>query len=515
MVQYQRLIIHHAKKAERFRLAGEKGGGFLKSANQKILALLFLALLSCCLVMAPHIFSLSSTFSLLDPLGRESGGLGPYEHFIAPLCSGISNGTICCDRTNSRSDICIMKGDVRTHSASSSVFLFTSAKTDRKPLLKPEKIKPYTRKWETSVMDTVQELNLISQDEKASGFRHVCDVYHDLPAVFFSTGGYTGNVYHEFNDGIIPLFITSQHFEKKVVFVIVEYHDWWMMKYGDIVSQLSDYPPVDFGRDLRTHCFKEAIVGLRIHDELTVNSSLMPGSKTIVDFRDLLDRSYWPRIHGLIQDDEEHKAADRRASESLSFSPVSDSLEIDKKVQEHGLKKPKLVILSRNGSRAILNENILVELAEELGFMVEILKPDRTAELAKIYRSLNSSDVMIGVHGAAMTHFLFLKPETVFIQIIPIGTDWAAETYYGVPAKKLGLKYIPYKIMPKESTLYDEYGGNDPIIRDPESVNRRGWQFTKKIYLDRQNVKLDLRRFRKLLSRAYDRSVRRITPPSF
>ncbi|KAL1225580.1 Xylan glycosyltransferase MUCI21 [Cardamine amara subsp. amara] len=262
--------------------------------------------------------------------------------------------------------------------------------------------------------------------------------------------------------------------------------DSTVVKYGDIVSQLSDYPPVDFNGDKRTHCFKEAIVGLKIQDELTVDSSMMIGNKTILDFRNVLDQAYWPRIRGLIQDEERDHA-----------------------VQEDGFKKPKLVILSRNGSREILNERLLVELAEEIGFTVEVLRPNQTTELAKIYRCLNSSHVMIGVHGDAMTHFLFLKPKTVFIQIIPIGTEWAAETFYGEPAKKMRLKYIGYKIKPKESSLYGEY---NPIIQDPKSFTRKGWDYTKKIYLERQNVKLDLKRFRKPLFRAYDLSIKRIGP---
>ncbi|CAH2063842.1 unnamed protein product [Thlaspi arvense] len=499
MVQYQRLI----KKGERLRVSVEEGGsgatavavsggGYFKSTKQKFLSIIFLSFLCCC-----YIFSFSS-FSLLDAFNRESEGFGPYEPFIAPLCSGIPNGTICCDRAGFRSDVCIMKGDVRTHSASSSVFLYTSLKNKSKT---PQKVKPYTRKWETSVMQTVQELNLVYRDDNSSlsGNEHdnnICDVLYDVPAVFFSTGGYTGNVYHEFNDGIIPLFITSHHFNRKVVFVIVEYHSWWVTKYGDIVSQLSDYPPVDFNGDNRTHCFKEAIAGLRIHDELTVGSSLMLGNKTILDFRNVLDRAYWPRIRGLIQD-EEIEAANKTG----------------KRIQEDGLlKRPKLVILSRNGSREILNENDLVDLAEEIGFFVEVLRPDKTTELAKIYRCLNSSDAMVGVHGAAMTHLLFLKPRTVLIQIIPIGTEWAAETFYGGPAKKMKLKYIGYKIKPKESSLYDEYGNDDPIIRDPKSFTRKGWEYTKKIYLERQNVNLDLKRFRKPLSRAYDFSVKRFGP---
>ncbi|KAF2568650.1 hypothetical protein F2Q68_00023781 [Brassica cretica] len=98
-------------------------------------------------------------------------------------------------------------------------------------------------------------------------------------------------------------------------------------------------------------------------------------------------------------------------------------------------------------------------------------------------------------HGAAMTHFLFLKPKSVFIQIVPLGTDWAAETYYGEPAKKLGLKYIGYKIMPQESSLYDDYGKDDPVIRDPDSLNDKGWEYTKKNYLQGQNL-LDLVEFK-------------------
>lgn len=48
-----------------------------------------------------------------------------------------------------------------------------------------------------------------------------------------------------------------------------------------------------------------------------------------------------------------------------------------------------------------------------------------------------------------------MRPGSVFIQIIPIGTAWAAEEYYGSPAKKLGLKYIGYEILTTESSLYD------------------------------------------------------------
>ncbi|KAM5558718.1 xylan glycosyltransferase MUCI21-like [Rosa sericea] len=519
MVRYQRC--HQWKKGEKHIDEDEESqtflmefanSGYYKRSSPKLLYLLFISLLSCSFILAPHLFSSSTTFSLLYSTLIEDEGLAADMNINAPLCSSISDGAICCDRSSIRSDICIMKGDVRTQSTSFSIFVYGSEdRSGSKSLfsgiveeneeLQHERIKPYTRKWETSVMNTIDELHLIAKkDSTLDLYQQQCDVQHDVPAVFFSTGGYTGNVYHEFNDGILPLYITSQHFDKKVVFVIQDYHNWWVMKYGDILSQLSDYPPIDFSGDKRTHCFPEAIVGLRIHDELSVDSSLMERNKDIVDFRDVLDRAYWPRIRGLIQDEE------REAQEKLSVSPTFESsLEIKKEVQEDQLlKKPKLLIISRNGSRAITNENLLVKMAEKIGFEVEVLRPDPTTELAKIYRALDASDVMIGVHGAAMTHFLFMKPHSVFIQVIPLGTEWAAEEYYGEPAKKLGLKYIGYQILARESSLYGKYDRDDPVLRDPQSVNKKGWEYTKKIYLDGQTVRLDLGRFRKRLVRAYD-----------
>ncbi|TQE11766.1 hypothetical protein C1H46_002608 [Malus baccata] len=122
-------------------------------------------------------------------------------------------------------------------------------------------------------------------------------------------------------------------------------------------------------------------------------------------------------------------------------------------------------------------------MAEKIGFHVQVLRPKRTAELAKIYRVLNSSDAMIGVHGAAVTHFLFMRSGSVFIQINPIATAWAAEEYYGAPAKKLGLKYIGYEILTTESSRYDKYEIGDPILADPTRVTEQGSQITKKVII--------------------------------
>ncbi|PKA53715.1 hypothetical protein AXF42_Ash009211 [Apostasia shenzhenica] len=387
---------------------------------------------------------------------------------MANPCSSVPNNSICCDRIAFRTDVCFLRGDVRTHSSTNTLFLSSAIAGEE------QSIRPYPRKWETSVMSAVGELRL-------RGGAHpnlTCDVVHSAPAVVFSTGGYTGNVFHEFSDGIIPLYLTAHHYNREVVFVILDYHRWWGSKYSELLSRLSRFPPVSFSNDSRTHCFPSATVGLRIHDELAIDPARIPLNKSILGFRQLLDDAYSPRIRRL---------------ERLEAQSQAPAIDLPK------THKPKLAMILRNGSRVLENYVEVVTMAEEMGFEVEVLRPEKTTELMTIYRILNGSVVMVGVHGAALTHFLFMRPGAVFLQIVPIGTEWAAETCYGSPARKMGMRYIEYRVLPEESSLFMEYGGDHPVVRDPKRINARGWEETKRIYLDRQNVRLDLPRFRRTM----------------
>jgi hypothetical protein len=392
-------------------------------------------------------------------------GLGHGTSYQAQLPGRVAGEGefFACDRSQFRTDICNMRGDVRM--SNRSIVLYA---TDPATARGVEVVKPYTRKWEQSCMDTVHEVTLRSEPARVA--LPACDVHHAVPGVVFSTGGYTGNLYHEFHDGLIPLFITSQHLQREVVFVVSEFHDWWLTKYIEVVQQLSKYEVVNFADDARVHCFPEVEAGLHIHDELAVDPDRMPHGETIKDFRAVLDRGY---------------------TAALGMELPSPAT------------LPRLTIIVRNGTRRLLNLEEIVKTAEELGFNVSLLVPDPTTELKHIFRLLNSSDVLLGVHGAAMTHFLFMRPGTVFIQVVPLGTDWAARTYYGEPAMKLGLHYLPMKISPLESSLSEKYSLSDPILRNPDEVlERRGWWSMKEIFLEGQDVRPSLRRVRTTLQRA-------------
>ncbi|ONK69201.1 uncharacterized protein A4U43_C05F20400 [Asparagus officinalis] len=406
---------------------------------------------------------------------REEGRISPSS--CSNLIDGITTsstandqGILCCDRSHQRTDVCYMKGDIRTDAQSSSILLHSTKDGN----INDEKIRPYTRKWETEVMNTVDEITLhptpITNESK-------CDINHSVPAIVFSTGGYTGNVYHEFNDGLIPLYITAERFKGEVVFVVLEYHSWWKTKYGSVVKKLSNYKMVDFSSDRRVHCFSEMMVGLKIHGELTIDPTLMHGGKGIQDFQSLLHQGF-------------------SSHQPIQLQPQKP--------------RPKLAIFIRNKSRVLQNLKVIVKICEKIGFDVQILNPKRITPLSEIYTVLNSSDAMLAVHGAAMTHFLFMRPGSVLIQIVPLGLDWAAEAYYGEPAKKLGLNYNVYKLNPAESSLYKQYDRRSLVIRDPESITSKGWSETKRIYLEQQNVRVNLRKFSRLIAKVHYDIVHRL-----
>lgn len=145
----------------------------------------------------------------------------------------------------------------------------------------------------------------------------------------------------------------------------------------------------------------------------------------------------------------------------------------------------------------------VVHAAQDIGF--EVVVAEMNANLTQVSRLVNSCDVMMGVHGAGITNMLFLPENGVLIQVVPIGNmDWIANTYFGVPSATMGLKYLEYKINKMESTLIEKYSLNHQVFMDPISIQKKGWDPYKSIYLDKQNVMLNVTRFKDTLSKALE-----------
>ncbi|KAL2944696.1 EGF domain-specific O-linked N-acetylglucosamine transferase, partial [Bienertia sinuspersici] len=338
------------------------------------------------------------------------------------------------------------------------------------PSEKPRTVQPYARREDPIAMKEVTPIqilhgNNITHRKNASSY---CEVYHEVPAIVFSSGGFIGNLFHELNEMIIPLFITSLHFKSQVQFVITDYEDWWVYKYKEVLKQLSSFEVLNGDSDGRVHCFPSAVFGLRYHDNLALNSSEIPNGYTMADFRNFIGKSYNLTMNG----------------------PIKPK------------NKPKILFISRKGTRVILNEDEMVKMMISLGFEIQMPMTREMLHLDQFAGIVNSCDIIVGAHGAGLTNEVFLRNGAIVIQIVPLALDWASEVYYGKPAHDMGLKYVEYKIGPKESSLYDVYGPDDPIISDPLTVFEQGYRKSRALYIEGQNVTIDIPRFRGVLIEA-------------
>lgn len=369
-----------------------------------------------------------------------------------------------CDFSNRRSNICDMHGDIRIHGKSSFVMSFTSFKKNES-----YEIRPYARKTDLAAMSTVTKLTV-----KSSSYENAvqCSSNHSVPAVIFSVSGYTGNFFHDFTDILVPLFLTSYQFNGEVQFLVTNFRLWWIHKYLPIIQSLTNYELIDLDKSDQVHCFKQVIVGLKSDNDLKIDKAKSPDGISMVDFTKFLRKAYsLPRESPLI-------------------------------IKKSSHKKPRLLIVARGRTRKFMNLNSIVKMAQKVGY--EVIVGEAEANITHFAHIVNRCDVMMGVHGAGLTNFMFLPTNAILIQVVPWGNlDWIARTYFDEPSKGMNLRYLEYRIEVDESTLIDMYPRNDPVLKDPiSSVHKYGWDSVKEMYLVKQNVKLNVRRFRPVLMKA-------------
>ncbi|KVI04396.1 hypothetical protein Ccrd_017289 [Cynara cardunculus var. scolymus] len=386
-----------------------------------------------------------------------------FKPYLAPLPAyiGIKETKLLCNTTKPRSDTCMMKGDVRIQGNSSTIFVLSSHVENASWT-----IKPYARKGDEKAMQSVTNFSIKAIEEQAETMPKCTKMYNE-PAIVFSVGGYGGNNFHAFTDVIIPLYATSREFNREVRFLVANKRSQWTTKFQKVLDKLSRYENIDIDNDNQVHCFPSMIVGLNKEDRQELHTDSMN------DFIRFLRSSY-----------------------SLERSTTI-------KLTNSSIKRPRLLIVSRQKTRAFMNLKDVVGAAQEMGF--EVIVTEMNANMTQVSRLVNSCDVMMGVHGAGLTNMVFLPENGVVIQVVPCGKmEWLANTDFGEPSKAMGLKYLEYKISEEESTLIDQYPHNHQVFRDPGSIQRKGWGAFRSIYLDKQNVKLDVAKFKETLSKALE-----------
>ncbi|OEL17843.1 hypothetical protein BAE44_0021138 [Dichanthelium oligosanthes] len=372
-----------------------------------------------------------------------------------------------CDLSNFRANVCEMRGNIRIHPNGSSVIYMEPAGSKRD---EQWKIKPYPRKGDELCLSHITEVTV-----QSSKMAPECTKYHDVPAVIFALTGYTGNLFHDFTDVLVPLFTTASEFNGEVQFLITDMAIWWTRKYAVVFEKLTKYPLIDFNKDNEVHCFKHAIVGLHAYMEFTIDPLKAPHNYSMVDFNRFMRRTY---------------SLPRDALMALGEIPKA---------------KPRLLIISRQRTRMFLNLNEIIAMAEEIGYEVVVEEANVNSNVAHFAKVVNSVDVMMGVHGAGLTNCVFLPHSAILIQIVPWGAlDGICRIDFGYPAEQMGLRYKHYSIGVHESSLTDQYPLDHEIFRNPLAFHKNGFEFVRQTFMDTQNVRLDCNRFKPILLEALD-----------
>ncbi|KAJ1698765.1 hypothetical protein LUZ63_007277 [Rhynchospora breviuscula] len=380
---------------------------------------------------------------------------------------------LSCNLNDHRSDVCEIHSNVRIHGNSSSIF-FSSDKTMELKENRTWTIKPYTRKFDSYVIENVRAVTI--KPFNASSEAPKCNLYRNITAVVFSKGIYAGkNFFHDFSDVLVPLFITARQFEGEVQILMADLQPIWIEKHKKFFNQISNYEIIDFNNENQVLCYPHAIVGLYSHNDFTVDPSRTPNNYSMLDFAKLMRRTY-----------------------SLERDLATNLVEGSK-------KKPRLLIIARNRTRKLLNIGEVIAVGEELGFEVAVNESSLHTNIEDFARMVNSFDVMLAVHGAGLTNEVFLPTNAVVIQIVPWGNlHWMSYNFYGIAPTKMMLKYLQYCISEEESTLIDLYPRDHAVFRDPDSIHRQGWAALDKIYLSQQSVKVNITRFKPILTRALE-----------
>lgn len=380
-----------------------------------------------------------------------------------------------CDRSHFFYDICSIHVPTVLDPTTATFFI------NHPPAINPtvEKICPYPRKFENSTMSRIKQVTITSSRQPIP----ICHVTHQSPALVFSLGRYTGNFFHDMSDGFIPLFITVNSIfdqDHDIVLVISKARDWWVRKYVTLLQKISKHQIITLENDTSTHCFPSATIGLISHGFLTIDQNRMPNSKSLNHFHEFLGEAY-----GTTNNNNHHSR--------IISNP----------------QRPRVVLINRprGSGRVLLNMEEVKSELEKTGFDVLVFEPKPTTPLHQSFELVSSSHAMVGVHGAALTHLLFLRPAAVLIQVVPLGTEWVSDVCFGNASRAMGLEYIEYRVRAEESSLIEKYEKKDMIIKDPIGfLKGKSWSSAMNIYLKEQNVRLDLVRFRKYLKEAYDKA---------
>jgi hypothetical protein len=187
---------------------------------------------------------------------------------------------------------------------------------------------------------------------------------------------------------------------------------------------------------------------------------------------------------------------------------------VSRQRRSSGKKRPRLIMVLRRNSRSLTNEAEALEALTGLGFEVIAAGSEFFSDMDRVAETVNSCDVLAGVHGAGLTNMVFLPHNATVVQITPYGKmTYPCRHTYGDPVAPMGLRYVEYEATAEETTLRDKYPKDHVVFTDPDSIHRQGFDEVWDLFINGQDIILDINRFREAMRQVpvhYDRVESRV-----
>lgn len=177
------------------------------------------------------------------------------------------------------------------------------------------------------------------------------------------------------------------------------------------------------------------------------------------DWFSVMTKSCW-RYSNKLQDGlcfEEVSIGEAGSGSSLSWvSHIVDRLNLQSWPDGKSKSSPIVGIVSRVDKRIILNELELAKAAQDMGCEVKLLKWE-IMPIEEQVAAAREIDIIVGVHGSGLLNVIFMRPNTVEIQIVPFGLDSSPgiTSVYGSVASQHQVRYLELKNqVPSHSVLH-------------------------------------------------------------
>jgi capsular polysaccharide biosynthesis protein len=119
-------------------------------------------------------------------------------------------------------------------------------------------------------------------------------------------------------------------------------------------------------------------------------------------------------------------------------------------------------------SRRLVNHKETIKLLKNEGFSVYAMENLTFVEQIRLFRS---SEMIVGLHGAAMAFMIFCKPETQILELFPYRPK---KNHYFDVASKLGLRFGRFTSMDTYDEVTEDMTVNLPDLQNTIVHLKRG-----------------------------------------